>query len=249
MSPRVTPVARRRVVAGALFALLCVCGLVLITEQLRHPHPGDEQADLGVTGDDPRVVVECADPEPREGRPRAGEGSQEPTVEVVSGDLYDCPETWDGRRVRLIGEVVGAVLRRADGAWLQLNDDIYAVDQGPLPGHRDYRGGNAGVGVFVPHHVADAVDFVGGPFTHGDHVEVVGRFLRVDPASTEAMVIRASDGSVVRTGAPFEDPPLRDRRIVAVLFACAASAMAATERLAARSRRLGQPLFSRRDGR
>jgi hypothetical protein len=247
VTARVRPVSRRRVGAGLAIAILIFAGIVGLAEGLRHPAPDDADGmELGPDDDDPRLEVECEDPLPREGLERPIETVAEPTATVLSNDLYDCPATWDARAVRYRGEVVGAVLRRRGGAWVQLNDDIYADLRGPLPAHRDYRGGNAGVGVFIPHSLADDIRVVGGPTAHGDILEVTGRFHRVEPTSREAYVIVADAGRVERAGTVLEDPVLRDRQVAAVLLVVAAAAMAALERVVARRRRWGP---SKRAGR
>ena len=243
MSGRVRPVRRRRVLLGALLAGGMIAGVVLIAEGLRHPHPGDGPAVLEVPDDpaaDPRTEVVCEEPVPREGAPREGTiAGRTAPASVTSNDLYDCPETWDGRLVRYEGEVIGGVLRRDHGAWVQLNDDVYADPRGPLPAHRDYRGGNSGIGVAIPAELADAITSVGGPGHQGDLLEVTGTFHRVDTSSGEVAVIRAGEGSVVRRGEPFVDVRLRDREIAAVLLGLLALGAAAFERRRAWIRRRG----------
>lgn len=229
MIDRSHPVARHRVLVTGVLVIGLFLGIVTITNLLRHPGLGPPS---GIEeGGDPRTAFMCPDARPREGdpgSPTAG-AARPPAGLVSSNELYDCPASYDGRLVRYRGEVVGAVLRRDDGAWLQLNDDVYAGEIGPLPAHRDFRGGNAGVGVFVPHDVADAITFVGGPDARGDILEVVGTFRRVDDDS-EVTVIRTRSGQVWREGGLLEDPPLRDRRVVALVTAGLALAAVALQR-------------------
>jgi hypothetical protein len=226
------PVRRLRILGAFLLAIVALFGLGAMTELLRHPAPGGAPLDP-VEGGDPRDEIDCPEPEPREGRERE-DVDFSTVVRVDSNVLYDCPGTFDESLIRYRGEVVGDVLRRRDGAWVQLNDDIYAGDAGPLPAHRDFRGGNAGVGVFIPHDLAEQISFVGGPRFHGDVLEVVGVFHRVDPEADEVAIIRARQGEVVRPGRPFEDTPLRDRQVVALLLAPLALAIVLWERRAAR---------------
>lgn len=230
MSPgRTQPVSRGRVAVFGLAAIAVVVGLVAGLEQLRHPHPvgGPVENTLTEPGGDPRIPVRCPEPPPREDEP--AEDTEEsppepPAGPVTSSELYDCPTNFDGRVVRYRGEAVGAILRRADGAWLQLNDDVYAGDAGPLPAHRDFRGGNAGVGVFVPHDVADQIVWVGGPRARGDILEVVGRFYRVD-ASSEVAVIHVTTGEVVENGFGRTEEPLVGRQVAALSAALVAMAL------------------------
>lgn len=237
---RTRPVARARIIGATLVVVLGLVGLGALTETLRHPLPdgGPAVPELDEAAGDPRIPVECGEPLPREGQERDEDTvPTAPPVEVTSNELYDCPETYARSRVRYRGEVVGAVLRRDEGAWVHLNDDIYGDEAGPLPAHRDYRGGNAGVGVFIPLEVADAITFVGGPRAEGDVLAIEGVFRRVDPVSGEAAVIVASAAEVVAEGQPFVDPVLLDRRIVAGLVALLTLGLFVTDRTVARRER------------
>ncbi|MPZ89641.1 MAG: hypothetical protein GEU81_16590 [Nitriliruptorales bacterium] len=234
----IRPVARLRVAAGAAVALAMIAGIVLLAETLRHPPPsgGPPVPELDAPEADPRTPVECEGQDPREGRARAQTEAEPVAREVTSNELYDCPHDWDGRLVRYRGEAVGAVLQRSHGAWVHLNDDIYGDPIGPLPTHRDYRGGNAGIGVLVPLELARSISFVGGPQAQGDILEVIGTFHRVDPASAEVAVIRADQGLIAATGQPITDPTLPDRRAVAVILVVLALAAVIAERMVARRR-------------
>ncbi|HEX6256756.1 MAG TPA: hypothetical protein VFZ70_13205 [Euzebyales bacterium] len=235
-SPRRRPAPRRRVLAATV-ALLALLGAVIATgELLRHPHdPISGIPEEELAGADPRDELLCPEPAPREGQQRDLDDEPSAPVQVDSNDLYDCPESFDGRRVVYRGEVVGALMDRRDGVWTQLNDDVYAELLGPLPAHRDYRGGNAGVGVLLPHDAAARVNSVGGPQTRGDVLEVNGIFHRVD-ATGEVAVIRADDAQLVAEGQPFPDPPLTDRRIAAWLAVLVAVGLTITERVVAARR-------------
>lgn len=228
------PTPRLRVAVGALALLGLLGTIVALGEVLRHPYqPPDTPAEQR-TGGDPRDEIICPEPLPREGQARdTGGGSLQP-VAVSSNELFDCPQTYDGQRVEYRGEVVGALLARDGGVWTQLNDDVYAGDIGPLPAHRDYRGGNAGVGVLLPPELASQVRFVGGPQSRGDVLQIRGIFERVDPTG-EVAVIHADNGRVASPGGPNPDPVLTDRRIVAVLaFVVAVVMVVAERRVAAR---------------
>lgn len=234
------PVRRRRVLAGTVVALVTFAGLVGLAEWLRHPPPGvDRPVELDETDGDPRITTTCPEPAPSEAQERGGRrrlGPAQPPVTVTSNQLQDCPELYDRRVVRYQGEAVGGVLRRGGGAWVQMNDDVYAGTLGPLPAHRGYRGGNSGVGVFLPGDLADQISVVGGPATRGDLVEVIGVFRRVDPASLEVTVVRARSLEILRPGEPFADVPLRDRQVAAGVLALLAVAVVITERTLARRR-------------
>lgn len=215
------PVARWKVLVGALVAGLFIAGIVATTEALRYPHPTSAAATAPLPraepASDPRDPIECEDPIPREGQVRVTDAGEEALRRVTSSELYDCPQTFDGSLVRYRGEVIGGVLRRNEGAWVHLNDDVYAGDIGPLPSHRDYRGGNAGIGVFISHELAGQITRIGGPRDRGDVVDVIARFHRVDAATGEVAILRAVNGSVTG-GQPLERPEVPERRIVAWLM-------------------------------
>jgi len=227
------PIPRRRVAAAALGLAAFLAAVVAAGEALRHPHtPVSDIPEAQLAGADPRDELVCPDPQPREGQRRTPDIEGTAPVRVTSNDLFDCPEAYDGRRVVYRGEVVGALLERAVGVWSQLNDDVYAELLGPLPAHRDYRGGNAGVGVLLPHGAVDLVSFIGGPQTRGDVLEVVGTFHRVDPTG-EVAVIHADGAQRMADGEPFPDPPLADRRLAAWLAVIVALALVTIERVVA----------------
>lgn len=237
---RLRPVPRARVALALLAFLIGIGGIVTLAETLRHPLPsgGPATPELDDPDSDPRTTVDCGQAPPREGQERSEDEPDGTRVvlSVTSNRLYDCPELYDGERVRYRGEVVGAVLQRDDGAWVQLNDDVYAETLGPLPAHRDYRGGNAGVGVFVPHDLANQINWVGGPQTRGDVLEVTGVFNRVDLATAEVAIIRAETGTVAEVGEAFPDPVLADRSIVAVIVSVIAIGFTVAERIVSRRR-------------
>lgn len=230
------PVARWKVLVSFLFVVGAIAGIVVMSEWLRYPHATDAAATAPgprpEPASDPRDIVECGDPLPREGVEREEDAPPQSRPTVTSSQLYDCPQQYDGARVHYRGEVVGAVLRRDEGAWVQLNDDIYSQAAGPLPAHRDYRGGNAGIGVFIPLELARSITAVGGPTTRGDILDVVGIFHRVDAASNEVAVIRSI--TATRTpGEPLRRPPLPERRVVAIVFGLLMVAVVVAERRAA----------------
>lgn len=231
--------SRRRVLAWTAVAILALAGLIAFADSLRHPV--QEVADVGELGGqdrDPRVQADCPEPDPRENLPRAGPApvaSAAEPVEVSADEVLNCPESFDRRTVRYRGEAIGGLMQRGDGAWIQVNDDAYAV-AGPLQTHQDYRGENVGLGVFLPAGLDHQIGTVGGPRTRGDLVEIVGVFRRVDPESHEVTVIRASSTRIVRPGAALADPPLRRRQVAAGLLSLLAAAMVAVERTVARRR-------------
>lgn len=195
------PVSRPKVALGVVAGLCVLAAIVLMAEWLR---PGAGLPTSSITPEldaDPRVAITCEAPPPREGL-REAAPRQRVAEEVTSSELYDCPTVWDGRPVRFTGEVIGGILQRGEESWLQLNDDAYAGGTGPLPYHRDFRGGNGGVGVLVPTRLVGSIRHVGGPAAHGDVLEVTGVFHRVDRETGEIAIVRAATLRVVRPGGP-----------------------------------------------
>ena len=230
------PIPRRRVAVAALGLAALFGAVIAVGEVLRHPHSqASDIPEAQLAGSDPRDELVCPDPLPREGQRRESDVETTAPVRVTSNDLFDCPEAYDGRRVVYRGEVVGALLERAAGVWTQLNDDVYAELLGPLPAHRDYRGGNAGVGVLLPHGAVELVSFIGGPQTRGDVLEIQGTFHRVDPTG-EVAVIRAETAELQANGELFPDPPLADRRWAAWIAVVVAVALVVAERVVASRR-------------
>lgn len=236
------PVPVRWVFLGLLLAAVALVGVVTLAEALRPPFRAEEEVPHGggQLTSDPREEVECTVPRPREDRPRQPDravGQAMPAVDVSSTALLDCPQTFDGLRVRLQGEVVGGVLDRDDGAWLQLNDGAYADTVGPLPSHRLYVGSNSGIGVFVPDTLAEEISVIGGPRTRGDVLTVSGVFHRVDDASAEVAVVRARTGEVLEPGGPLQEPVLWGRAVAGGVLAVLAGALVCLERWVSRRRR------------
>lgn len=233
------PVSRRVVGAFTLLALLGVCGLVGLAHLLRldHPATGPLTPELPAEFDSLRDEVVCPVEQGREGEPRE-EVIVEPVLpmEITSNDLYDCPQTWDGRRVLYTGEVIGALLDRGEEVWTQLNDDVYGDQGAPLPTHRDFRGGNAGIGVLLTQQMADQVRWIGGPARHGDVMEIIGEFVRVDQPTGEVTIIRAEQARVVTSGRTLVIPTSRMRPIFAAIAGVAALGMVLLERQVRRRR-------------
>lgn len=223
------PVRRRAALAGLALGLALAAGLVTFVGALRHPLPSAPPPGVPAEPEaDPREEATCGAPSSTV----ADAGAEPPLVR--SNVLYDCPDDFDGVVVRYEGEVVGALLERRGSTWSQLNDDVYAGDLGPLPAHRDFRGGNAGVGVLLPPGTTERITFVGGPAARGDVIEVTGTFERVDAATGEVAVIRADEARVLRSGEPLEDAPLRDRQVAAYVAVALAVGLTVTERLVRR---------------
>jgi hypothetical protein len=135
------------------------------------------------------------------GRPVETAGRRVTRALVVS-----CPARFDGRRVTYVGEVVGDLLVRDDGAWVQVNDDDYALEVGPLPGHRDRRGTNSGLSVWLPDPLTEQLTGLGRPGVWGDIIEVSGTIRRTDPTDGGGLTLRADQLTVRQPARPVDDP-------------------------------------------
>lgn len=138
---------------------------------------------------------------------------------VSSATVVACPQVFDSRRITFVGEVVGDVLHRDDGAWVQVNDDAYALDVGPLPAHDDLRGTNSGLQVWLPDDLLDGIQ-PGRPGRRGDVVEVDGVLVRADPQDAGGMTLRA-DRLRVRAEAVDVEVPVDPAQVVLAAIACA----------------------------
>lgn len=138
----------------------------------------------------------------------AGEDLPEPVGRVISTEVVECPTNFDRHHVEFVGEVVGDVLRRSDGAWVLMNDDVYALERGPLQNHQHYGGGNTGLAVWLPGQLADIPDEPGRYGIRGDILRVTGVLFRTDPADGGGLTIRARHAEVLaeaeRIGPPFD---------------------------------------------
>lgn len=167
--------------------------------------------------------------------PARSPGAGRPAT-VTAAALLECPAAYDGAAVAFTGEVVRAVLRRGDRAWVQLNDDPYALTLGPLPAHRSAVGGNSGIPVSIPAAVADQVTHVGDYRHRGDLLRVTGTFRRADPADGGGPAIQADTAAIERPGGTVQRPAGSRRVAVATGMAAAALGLALVGHVSRRRR-------------
>lgn len=232
----VTPAAVRRI----LLAALLVVATAVLVRYLRDTAPVVtlDPVAPAQSADDPNLVT-CErtiadDPETQREVERA-----EATVlgRVTASEIIECPDAFDGQIVDYLGEVVGDVLDRRDGAWLLVNDDRYALEVGPLSGHREFAGGNTGLAVWVPDPVPTLEP--GGNNRRGTIILVRGHLMRADPADGGGLSLRALSGDAVQIVRESESvrPPIHiAQALVALLLAAAAAAITMTARRSAERR-------------
>jgi hypothetical protein len=203
-------VSARAFLLGLALVALAVAGVVRLSSYLLDPARVEVQ--LPAPAEDERVTLVAGDACP-------SALDVERSVLVTSAALVECPDVFDGEVVRYEGEVIAGVLRRGDHAWVQLNDDPYALGAGPLSRHRTTLGGNSGMSVALSPGVGAAVSAVGDHDTQGDVIAVEGVFLRNDPRDGGAPSIRAREAAIVRRGGPVAHDVSPRRAVAAALLA------------------------------
>jgi hypothetical protein len=202
--PRRRERTRWLLVAPVLGLTLIVAGVVA----LEAAAPEVEIADRRVEGVPPLALEEQRDctrqggggvaQEIRTDFPEAGR--------VSSTQVFLCPRAFDGLTVTYVGEVIGEVLPRRGGAWAQVNDDIYALEVGPLVGHREQDGFNTGLSVWLPDGLYQQVEEVGRPGRRGDVILIRGTLERTDPQDGGGTTIRAEELEILAASIEVEDP-------------------------------------------
>lgn len=143
---------------------------------------------------------------------------------ITSAMVFACPRLFDRRAVVYIGEVIGDVLVRDGGAWVQVNDDDYALEVGPFGAHRDQRGFNSGLAVWLPDGLHEQLGAPGRHGRRGDVISVSGVLRRADPADSGGITVRAAELEILAPAVTTEEPIHRDLALVATLAAAVALA-------------------------
>jgi hypothetical protein len=150
---------------------------------------------------------------------------------VDSGTLVEHPDSYNGKRITFKGEAIGDVMERADGAWININDDAYSR-QGRT---RRLAGYNSGQSVLVSNKSeARTIKRLGDYDNRGDIVEVSGIFQKADPDHGGDMMIAADSLRIVKPG--FSLPhPISTRKIsLAITWLAISAVMVAAWRWRAR---------------
>ena len=246
--PATTPSTRNRLVLGGLLLALAVLGVG--TYLLEAAHPQLDPSGNAVAGVPPlalddvptcRRFVEEAPIEDIRQRLLAAEAVERIRDELSRGgrvsstQVYSCPSAYDGLEVTYAGEVVGELLPRRGGAWAQINDDPYALETGPVVGHRERAGFNTGLSVWLPQDLVARIEAPGRPALRGDVVLLTGTVHRADPADGGGITLRAT--AMETLAPPLEiEPPLH---VLQLLVALVLSVLAVGTSLWAHQRRRG----------
>lgn len=172
--------------------------------------------------------------------PAAGAGEIQDIVGVVdSAALIKKARLFDGRTVTYRGEVIGDVMVRSDGVWLNVNDDAYSRQ-----GERFVLAGyNQGMSVLAPPGTEDRIKRAGRYDWRGDYIEVEGTFRRSSAQHGGTMLIEARSVKVLKPGFRLEHPISRNRLVVAGgLLAVASLVLWISSGLSRARRRRSRPL-------
>ena len=205
-----TPSTRHRgstvwLVVTPLLALVLVVVAVVALEAAA---PEREADDLEVEGVPPLSMDEERSCVRRRGDTAAADVREEFRAgeRVSSTQVHQCPEAFDQVAVTYVGEVVGELLPRSGGVWAQVNDDAYALEVGPLVGHRERAGFNTGLSVWLPDGLHEDIEGVGRPGRRGDVILVEGTLHRTDDDDGGGLTVRAETLDVLAVTEEVEDP-------------------------------------------
>lgn len=113
--------------------------------------------------------------------PIAPAEAAEGAVQVDVAQLLSEPAEWNRRRVVLTGELVGDYSSRANGVWVQLNDDSFVgspIGAGGIPDTV-----NIGIGARIPNDAFEEIEGPPGRYGRtGPVVRLEGVFMHSDPA-------------------------------------------------------------------
>jgi hypothetical protein len=232
------PVHPRAYAQIAVF-LLVIVAIGAVVQIVRETAPEvtlDTITEAAPDPEDPEVVT-CERTLPNAPESLEQIAEVDPVGRVSSSEVIDCPDAFDRQVVTYVGEVVGDVLRREDGAWLLVNDDAYALTVGPLQGHSNFEGTNTGLSVWLPNPLPELVP--GGPDRRGTIIVVDGVIQRTDPRDGGGLTLTAlsaEDTAVIAESQPVDRPLTRGQAVAAVAFSVIAAAVLFIERRAAARR-------------
>ena len=101
---------------------------------------------------------------------------------ISSADLIEDADKYDGQPVTYTGEVIGEVMRRKNGAWVNIYDRQYSV------------------GVWIPLDLIGNIQYKGNYKTKGDIVQVTGIFNRACSLHGGDMDIHAISLDKIQSG-------------------------------------------------
>lgn len=117
---------------------------------------------------------------------------------VKTEELFKDFKSFDGKLVVVEGEVVGDIIYHRSGAWINVNDDVYArksIAEGNKP-----QGPNSGIGIWISKKDAKKIRYAGDYFHKGDIVRVEGIFNSNCPEHNGEVDIHARELVIVEPG-------------------------------------------------
>lgn len=121
--------------------------------------------------------------------------------------LVEGAAAFDGQTVTVTGEVIGDVMPRGEGGWINVSD------------------GTNDIGVWTTAESLRQIKFAGRYHQTGDQVQVIGQFRRADTEFGGDLLIRAASVEVLAHGGPVGHPLQGDRPRIALLALLAATAL------------------------
>jgi hypothetical protein len=101
---------------------------------------------------------------------------------ISSTELIQNAKEYDGREVIFEGEVIGEVMKRKDGIWVNVND------------------GENSIGVWMPTELANIIEHQGSYKVRGDILQVKGKFNQACPMHGGDLDIHAMAVQKIRSG-------------------------------------------------
>lgn len=123
---------------------------------------------------------------------------------VTVNDILSNPKQFDGKEVRLRGEVVQFKVKTSGGYFIQLNDDPYvkkSIAEGSKP-----KGTNCAISVFVKDELSKKIKYFGSYRYKGDVIEITGKFNVSCSEHSGETDVHADSLKVLKRGYPIKHP-------------------------------------------
>ncbi len=117
---------------------------------------------------------------------------------ISSGELVEKSNFYNGKTILFRGEVIGEVMVREEGAWLNINDDAYCQGSSKLMGY------NSGQSIWAKAEDVKIIKTCGDYFHTGDVVEITGVFNRACKKHGGDMDIHAQTVTLIQPGKKIE---------------------------------------------
>jgi hypothetical protein len=144
-----------------------------------------------------------------------------PALAVGSITLIENSDFYDGHTITYRGEVIGDVMVRGDGVWVNVNDDAYSR-QG-----RGFRlaGYNQGQSVLLPPGSEKKIKQAGNYVWRGDIIEVTGVFHKASADDGGEMMIEARSVKLIKRAFRLDHFVVVHKIVIAVILLLIAEAV------------------------